>query len=259
MTFPQNHREYLIEAAGLGLFMVSACAFASLLEHPASPVRAVIADAFVRRALMGLAMGLTAIAIIYSPWGRISGAHINPSVTLTYLRLGKVAPSDAAAYVAAQFAGGGLGVACASMVIGAPLADESVAFVATRPGAFGEPAAFVAEVVIAFVLMTAVLAASSSPRLERFTGSLAGALIATYITFEAPISGMSMNPARTLASALAARDFTALWIYFVAPPLGMLAAAQLHLAYFGDRGVECAKLRHDTRKRCIFCEHQQAR
>src|SRR5262245_24900971 len=95
--------EYLIEAAGLGLFMVSACLFTALLEHPSSPVRQTVMAPMLRRIPMGLAMGLTAVAIVYSPFGQRSGAHLNPALTLTFWRLGKVKPWDAAFYVAAQF------------------------------------------------------------------------------------------------------------------------------------------------------------
>src|SRR5574342_250979 len=95
--------EYLMEAAGLGIFMLSACLFDVLLEHPASPFRQAIADPLTRRMLMGVAMGLTAVVIIYSPWGMQSGAHLNPAVTLSFLRLGKVAIWDGVFYVLAQF------------------------------------------------------------------------------------------------------------------------------------------------------------
>ncbi len=101
--------EYLIEAICLGLFMISAFSFATLLEHPSSAVHQAIANATLRRFLMGLAMGGTAIAIIYSPWGQQSGAHINPATTLTFFRLGKVARWDAVFYVAGQFLGGTIG------------------------------------------------------------------------------------------------------------------------------------------------------
>jgi aquaporin Z len=105
--------EYLIEAAGLGVFMLVACVFGTLLGHPASPVVRAVPDALARRALMGVAMGLTAIGLIYSPWGRRSGAHFNPATTLTFWRLGKVASADAALYALAQAVGGiaGVGVA----------------------------------------------------------------------------------------------------------------------------------------------------
>ena len=90
MTAPLHWREYLMEVAGLGLFMVSAATMTALLEHPASPARALVPDPTMRRAAMGLAMGLTAAALIYSPWGRRSGAHNNPAVPLTFFRLGQI-------------------------------------------------------------------------------------------------------------------------------------------------------------------------
>src|SRR3990170_4926221 len=109
----------LMEAAGLGLFMVPACLFATLLEHPGSPARQALPALLLRRFLMGLAMGLTAIGIIYSPWGKQSGAHINPSTTLTFFRLGKVAKWDAIFYVVSQFIGGLIGALLASVALSA--------------------------------------------------------------------------------------------------------------------------------------------
>ena len=93
--------EYLIEAVGLGLFMIAAGLVTTALEHPASPLHRALPDPVARRTLIGLAMGLTAVGLIYSPWGRQSGAHLNPAVTLTFFRLSKVATVDAAFYVAA--------------------------------------------------------------------------------------------------------------------------------------------------------------
>lgn len=251
--------EYLMEAAGLGTFMLSACVFATLLEYPAWPVRQALADPFLRRALIGIAMGLTAVGIIYSPWGQRSGAHLNPSVTLTFWRLGKVEVWDAAFYVMAQFAGGLTGVLIAGCIVGNPVAEPPVSYAATAPGPAGAGVAFLAEMAISFVLMWVVLAVSNTRDLARFTGLCAGALVATYITFEAPLSGMSMNPARTLASAVPARMWTALWVYFTAPPLGMLLAAEVYLRLRGARGVICAKLHHTNRTRCIFrCGYAEA-
>lgn len=245
--------EYLMEAAELGLFMISACGFGVLLEHPHSPVRQALPDPFVRRFLMGVAMGLTAIGIIYSPWGKQSGAHFNPSVTLTFLRLGKVKRVDAIFYILAQFVGGVAGVLLSAAVLGNLLANPSVNYVATLPGSNGPIVAFFAEVVMTFILMTVVLRVSNNPRIARLTGLCAGTLVATYITFEAPLSGMSMNPARTLGSAFPAQVWTALWVYFTAPLIGMLAAAQFFVTMKSPAAVACAKLHHQNTKRCIFC------
>ena len=244
--------EYFMEAAGLGLFMISAGAFATLLEHPGLPARRAIANPWLRRSLMGLAMGLTAVAIIYSPWGKQSGAHINPSITLAFFRLRKVKPWDAFFYVVAQFAGGLAGILLVAAALGSAIGHPSVHYVATVPGAHGRGVAFLAELVISFFLMFVVLLAINNARLARLTGLFAGALLATYITVEAPLSGMSMNPARTLASAVPARLWTALWIYFTAPPLGMLLAAEVYLRWKGRPKVICAKLHHQNNKRCIF-------
>lgn len=251
-TLQQHWTEYLIEAAGLGLFMVSACIFGALLEYPGSPVRQAINEPFARRVLMGLAMGTTAAAIIYSPWGKRSGAHINPAVTLTFFRLGKIARRDALCYVSFQFIGAVAGTALAALLLGGALRHPAVNYVATMPGAAGAGVAFVAEVVITFILMTVILHGSNALSVARYTGLLAAALVAIYISFEAPFSGMSMNPARTFGSAFVAQAWHALWIYFTAPPLGMLLAAEVYLRLKGARGVRCAKLHHDNQERCIF-------
>jgi aquaporin Z len=252
-TLKHHWPEYLMEAACLGLFMISAFTFGAIIEHPASPLRHAIDHPLLRRLALGLVMGTTAICIIYSPWGKQSGAHINPSTTLTFFRLGKIAPWDAAFYVIAQFGGGVAGALLASVALAAWVSHPSVNYVVTMPGQAGMAAAFIAETAIAFGLMTVILQVSNNPRLHRLTGLCTGALLATYITFEAPISGMSMNPARTLASAVVAHHWWALWVYFTAPLIGMLAAAEIYLRLKGRRTVGCAKLHHDNPTRCIFC------
>jgi aquaporin Z len=244
--------EYSMEAFGLGLFMFSACAFGVLLDHPWSPVRQAVPDATFRRVLFGSAMGATAILNIYSPWGKRSGAHLNPATTLTFWRLGKVAGPDALFYSLSQFIGGIAGVIGGQLLFGNSLAHPNVNYVVTQPGPAGEAVAFIAEIIITFILISVVLRVSNTARLARYTGLFAGALVMTYISIEAPLSGMSMNPARTFGSALPAGVWTALWVYFIAPPIGMLLAAETYLRLKGRRRVFCAKLHHHNSKRCIF-------
>ena len=251
-TFAAHWPEYLSEALCLGLFMVAAASVTTLLRHPLSPLSHWDASPLVQRLPLAIAMGLTLVAIVYSPFGKRSGAHMNPALTLTFLRLGKVSQTDAWAYVGAQFIGGAAGIAAATWLLRGLPADPSVNFVATVPGSEGAAVAFAAEAAISFGMMLLVLTFSNTPRLMRWTGAFAGLLVAAYIALESPLSGMSMNPARTLGPAMLAGAAPGLWIYFTAPPLGMLLAAELFVHTFGAARVHCAKLQHPQQTRCIF-------
>jgi len=233
--------EYLMEAAALGMFMVSACAFGVLLENVSE---------LLGRVLGGIAMGLTAVCIISSPWGQRSGAHMNPAFTLTFLSLGKIAGWDALFYVIAQFAGGVTGVLASAIVLGPAL--TRVRYVATVPGPGGPWVAFAAEFAISFLLVSVVLHVSNSRRFARFTPWVAGLMLAIFISLESPLSGMSMNPARTLGSALSGGIWTAIWVYFVAPLLAMLSAGRIYRHSRGAHRVFCAKYHHHNSQRCIF-------
>ncbi len=225
--------EYLIEAWALGLFMVSASLFTLWFEDPASPLNHAILNGNVRRALIGLAMGITAVLLIYSPWGRRSGAHMNPAVTFAFFSLGRIEAWNAVFYMISQFIGGCLGVFLVWSLYGDAFASPPVAFIATMPGSAGNGVAFAAETAMSMAMMLTVLTVSQHARWSRYTGAVAGMLVACFITFEAPLSGMSINPARTLASALPGGMWHAIWIYFTAPVLGMWMATRafLHWGY----------------------------
>jgi aquaporin Z len=247
--------EYCIEAVCLGAFMISAGLLTALLEYPNSPVRQAMPNDFMRLALNGLAMGLTAIAIIYSPWGARSGAHMNPAVTWTFFRLGKVKAWDALFYPVFQTLGGIAGVLLVRLILGQIFTDAPVRCVVTVPGKTGVTAAFIAEMAIACGMMLMVLFMTNTPKLAHYTGLFGGTLVFLYITFEAPLSGMSINPARTVASALPSGVWTSVWIYFVAPISGMLLAVEIYKSMRTGARVACAKWNHDMRHRCIFCGH----
>jgi aquaporin Z len=159
---------------------------------------------------------------------------------------------DAVFYAASQFMGGALGVFLVLVVAGPALAHKMVNYAITAPS-HGELALpLVAEISISFLLMTTVLNFSNRGTLAPYTGIAAGTLVMLFITFESPISGMSMNPARTFASDLVGMQWSAVWIYFLAPLIGMLGAAELFVRMHGARAVICAKLNHSGKARCIF-------
>lgn len=224
----QHWRSYLIEAWALGMFMISAVFFTNLLENKSFLIDNPIESAWLRRLLMGVAMGSTAILIIYSPWGKRSGAHLNPAVTLSNLLLHRIKWEDAVWYILAQFLGGTLGVALFSWLLVSYGAVSEVNYAATMPQPNGVVLAFVLELLMSFLLFYLVLSLSNHVKLAPYTGFFVGAIIVVYITLEAPYSGMSMNPARTFASAFSAQIWTAWYIYFIAPVLGMGMAASLY-------------------------------
>lgn len=244
--------EYLMEAGEMSLYMFCTCSFATLLQHPASPLRHFFISGIVRRALMGLAIGATVIALTMSPWGKQSGGHINPAMTFAFYRLGKIAHWDALFYGLAHFSGAAIGVALATLLLRGAPGDGAVRYAVTAPGVYGAAVAFAAELAISFVLMITVLLVTNHEKLAGYTPYFVGSLYAVNITFETPLSGMSMNPARTFGPAAYGGYWHTLWIYFIAPTVGMLVAAAVFLRAHDAVPPYCAKLHHANKKRCIF-------
>ena len=219
--------KYLYEAAGLGFFMFSAGLFDTLIDHPNLYFRQHISSALARRLLIGLSMGLTALYIFTSAWGKKSGAYINPAVTIARYRLGQISGIDSIFYVLFQFAGGTFGMYVVYLIIPNLLSHPSINYIVTQPGEQGEACAFIAEVIFSFLLIIAVLLTEKHKTLSQYTAYIVAALITLFITFEAPLSGMSMNPARTLASAVVGGQWYGFWIYCLAPLGGMVAGAEV--------------------------------
>ena len=235
---------FLIEGFLLGCFMVSATAATVLMDAPNSPVAHIVSSPILRRVVIGAAMGSTAVILIYCPWGKRSGAHFNPAFTLSFLWLGKIKAYDALGYVIGQFVGGTLGVLYSALVFGSVVQDPSVRYVVTVPGIWGIGGAWGGEFVISFILVATVLLLNKFPKLVKLTGVFIGMLIVVFVTFEVPLSGFSMNPARTFSSAIVADVWTAWWIYYTAPVLGMLAAVEVHRLFATDPSRLCLRLNH---------------
>lgn len=230
-AFRKNWKHYLQEALGLGIFMISACFFGAMLEGEGSTLHSVIPDHKVRLILTGLLMGSTALFIFYSPFTAPSGSHINPAVTLSFLRMGKFCPWDSMFYIILQFLGGTLAVLVMQALLGNSLTDPPVYSAATIPGHWGPGAALVTELVTSFLMMTMVLYTSARENLRKYTRIIAAVMVCCYVILAGPISGFGMNPARSFASALPSGIWTTWWIYMFAPIVGMLAAVECSLRY----------------------------
>jgi aquaporin Z len=245
-------REYLMEASELGTLMLCICLFGTFLYSSASPMARFALSRSENGAMMGIGVAGTTLLIIRSPFGRRSGAHFNPAITLTYLWLGRIHRWDALFYVAAQFWGALTGVFVARQLLGLSLSSEPVHYVVTVPGGYGSATAFLAEFLLSGLLMGVVLFATNHRVLARFSPLLVAAVTVFYYAICSSISGFSVNPARSFSSAMFAWVWWGIWIYFVAPCLGMLAAAALYIRTFGPSRVYCAKVFHDLRSTCPF-------
>jgi aquaporin Z len=227
-SFQKNWKHYLQEAMGLAIFMISACFFGALLEGKDAPLHLAIQNNVFRAVIMGVMMGATALLIFYSPWTSPSGSHINPAVTLSFLRLGKMCHWDAAFFIIFQFIGGTIAVYIMQWLMGPILTNPPVNSVATVPGTAGVWPAIAMEFIIAFITMSMVLFTSVNNILKKYTRIIAACLVCAYVIIAGPVSGFGMNPARSFASALPAHIWTACWIYLIVPVVGMLSAAEFY-------------------------------
>ena len=244
---------YIFEGVELALFMISACVFTVILFDPSFPVQNKLPDPALRRLLMG-AYGLNGNShhsLLYGQALRsaFQSGHVNlPSSGKDLSDLTPVSTC----YAIHWWCRWGR---CVSLFLGRPLNDPSVMYAETVPGKYGTGAAFAAEAFMAALLMGVVLWASNRPSLAPWTGYFVGILITFYVLLFAPVSGFSINPARTMASAVFADGWTAIWLYFSAPLLGMLFSAEVYIRSQGSDRILCAKLHPDPAYECPFLCH----
>ncbi|GLY75374.1 aquaporin [Actinoallomurus iriomotensis] len=241
-------REVAAEFAGTALLLLLAVSAIVAGFAAGSPIVGAVPDEYLRRLMTGVLIAAAAAGIVYSPLGRISGGHLNPAVTTGFWVLGKLTSGSALRYAAAQVAGATTGALVALLVWGH--AAVSVRVGATVPRLGGAAAALGAETLMTFLLLTLIFTFVDHPRLMPFTAASTALLVAVLMLAEAPVSGTSLNPARSFGPALVGATWTGLWVYVVAPTLGALAAALLHRHRRGT--VACGKLLHDNAYRCRF-------
>jgi aquaporin Z len=242
---------YLSELAGTAIMMAIGVGAIALFWAPGSPFPRIDPER-LRLLATGLVFAGGATLVVYSPLGKMSGAHLNPAVTCAFWRLGRINSRDAIIYAIAQATGAIAGVAAIRLVAGD--LGAAVELGMTRPGVGVSPLAAVGfEIAITFALMFLILAFLNKPTLAPRTGIAAGSLVALLVMLEAPLTGTSLNPARSFAPALLMQHFDGVWIYLVAPPIGALLAAAAWRGRWGARQtLICAKLYHGGASPCQF-------
>jgi MIP family channel proteins len=193
---------------------------------------AIVTDAEYDGALgavgVGVVFGLVIMVMIYAT-GHLSGAHINPAVTLAFTLTRHLPRAEAAVYIGAQVAG----AVAAAVVLLAIWPDQPAQLGATVPSV-GAGSALVYELVLTAILMFVIMAVATDTRAVGAAAAIAiGGTVGLDAIFGGPVTGASMNPARSLGPALASGTWTDFWVYLAGPVLGAAAGA---LAYQAVRG-----------------------
>jgi aquaporin Z len=242
-------REWSAELAGTALLLIGGLSAVTLDFGAHSPVAPLLPSHSMRLLLTGALFAGTGALIAVSPLGRISGAHLNPAVSLAFWLSRKMHDHDVAAYILAQCIGGLLGAGVVRFVWSD---SASVGFGVTRPGPGILPiGAAVIEAVMTAILVLTILLFVSRMRTARWTPLAVWVVVTMLVWQGAPLTGTSLNPARSLGPALVAMNVQNLWVYLVGPPIGAMTAALLVMTRTQLRPVT-AKLFHDPAYRSIF-------
>jgi len=233
-------RQLAAEAVGTGLLVLVGLSLVILMFGDGSPIARLVPNEGARRLITGFLFGTTGATIALSAVGRVSGAHINPAVTLGFWLMRKLDPGIAVYYLLAQLAGAVIG---ALPLLAWGLMGRSVAFGATLPGAgYTLETALLGEVVTTFTMVSLLAVFLGFRRIRPFTPALFPFLYAVMVYAEAPISGTSTNPARSLGPAIVSGQWQGWWVYWVGPLVGSLAACLVCSAL--AKRIEVAKLYH---------------
>ena len=240
---PSLARRCFAEGLGTALLVGVGLSIVIFNFGKGSPVAAALPSLAARRALTGFLFGATGMTIALSPIGKVSGAHINPVVSVAFWVERTLPMRAAAAYIASQIAGAVIG--CVPLLLWGSM-GAGVHFGATYPGPQGEAAAFAGEVATTFVLVVGLLAFVGSLKLRRFTPLIFPPMYSVMVWLEALYSGTSTNPARSFGPDVVGADFHAYWLYVTAPLVGTAVAllARRVVGTFADWEVDVARVAH---------------
>jgi aquaporin Z len=231
------------EFIGTALLVLIGLSFVILDFGKDSFVLKLIPDSGLRRAITGFLFGSIGALIAVSWIGKESGAHINPAVTLAFWFQKKITYSHAIGYIFAQLIGGIIGAL--PLLLWGKLGN-SVYYGATYPGnEYTAWTALIGEFGTTFTMVLLLFIFIGSKKLRNFTPLIFPLLYLFMVFAEAPVSGTSTNPARTLGPSVISGNWAAWWIYWIGPAAGAIAAAAIYnFKWFKEFEIEAAKLYH---------------
>jgi glycerol uptake facilitator-like aquaporin len=241
----RHARAWFSEFAGTTVLLFTSVLVTRWLFGPHSELASAVSGLPSRMAITGLAIGAVIGLLVISPFGRSSGGHFNPAVTVTLWLLSGLTGRDAAAFIAVQLAGSLAGVMLARAVLGAVVANPAVGYAAIRPAAgWSGGAVFAGEAISLAVLMAWVVAFLVRPALTRWTPAVVASGVAVLIFAGGLTTGGSFNPARQFGPLVLAGQFSYLWAYLLGPIAGGIILATF-AAYRSRSPAACAAYRPD--------------
>jgi aquaporin Z len=229
---------FVSELIGTALLVLVGLSLVILMFGTGTPMARLIPSEGLRRLINGFLFGTTGACIALSPVGKVSGAHINPAVTLGFRLMGKLDLRTTLGYIWAQLIGAVVG-SLPLLMWGAM--GKSVAFGATLPGSGTTlSTVFLGEMITTFTMVALLAVFLGFRKIRHFTPAIFPPLYAIMVWAEAPISGTSTNPARSLGPAIVSGQWEGWWIYWIGPMAGMLLAV-LACSFLAKR-IEVAKL-----------------
>jgi aquaporin Z len=229
---------FVSELIGTALLVLVGLSLVILMFGTGTPMASLIPSEELRRLITGFLFGTTGASIALSPVGKVSGAHINPVVTLAFRLMGKLDLRTTLGYIVAQMMGAVVG-SLPLLLWGAM--GESTAFGATLPGpGYALSTILLGEVITTFTMVALLAVFLGFRTIRPFTPAIFPPLYAIMVWAEAPISGTSTNPARSLGPSVISGQWDAWWIYWIGPMAGMFLAV-LACSILAKR-IEVAKL-----------------
>ena len=251
--YGRHLEEYACEFFGTAIHIFAVVAVVYLMFGSRSPVPLHIPSVPLRLLIAGTLIGGSGALVAISPLGKLSGAHINPAISIGFWALGRMHPRDLGGYLISQMAGGALGVFAASVVIPHSILPPVRYAVLIPEAGLSDLATFLYEVVATFVLGTVIFSFVSSKRFMRYTPAAIPVTAGFLVWWDGAISGAGLNPARWFGPAVALSEWHLGWAYVLGPIAGSLLAAviRLHPELLPHR-PKTSKLCHDSRFRSIF-------
>ncbi len=240
-------KAYLSEFIGTALLVLIGLSVVIFINGKGSPVIKFIPDPDITRAITGFLFGTTGCLITISPVGKISGAHINPVVSIAFWLRNNMQFKNMIGFIIAQMAGAAIG--CLPLLFWGGQ-GKSMDYGATVP--LQIDAAFIGEIWTTFVLIAVIIFFTSHNRIKNFTPFMMPVIYCVMVWLEAPISGTSTNPARSFGPALLSTLWRGYWLYWLAPVVGMLLAVLLfNVGWLKHLKTDVAKLYHFEKYRHI--------